>query len=181
MSTTIYFCPHCNRNHPTFEHYEEARLVVRCQRCGFPVEEGLVEQGGVAFQRTKILVVDDDGVLLASLSSLLAAHGFQPLTATDGPSGMEVAKRERPELILLDILMPGLDGLEACRRLRTDAHLKEVPIIIMTAMEDPKLNVKAFKAGATLALQKPLEPRRLIGTVKTALALKPMAPTTGVR
>jgi FixJ family two-component response regulator len=51
----------------------------------------------------------------------------------------------------------------------------------MTAMEDPKLNVKAFKAGATLALHKPLEPRRLIGTVKTALALKPMAPIAGVR
>jgi CheY-like chemotaxis protein/DNA-directed RNA polymerase subunit RPC12/RpoP len=181
MSTTIYFCPHCNANHPTFEHYEETHLVVRCQRCGFPVEEGVVEQGGVAFQRTKILCVDDDDLLLASLSSLLSAHDFQPLTANDGPSGMEMAKRERPELILLDILMPGLDGLEACRRLRADAHLREVPIIIMTAMEDPKLNVKAFKAGATLALHKPLEPRCLIGTVKTALALKPRAPIAGVR
>jgi CheY-like chemotaxis protein len=181
MSTTIYFCPHCNTNHPTFEHYEEAHLVVRCQRCGFPVEEGVVEQGGVAFQRTKILCVDDDNILLRTLSGLLSAHDFQPLTATDGPSGMEMAKRERPDLILLDILMPGLDGLDACRRLRADAHLKEIPIIIMTAMEDPKLNVKAFKAGATLALKKPLDPQRLISTVKTALALKPMAPIGGVR
>jgi CheY-like chemotaxis protein/DNA-directed RNA polymerase subunit RPC12/RpoP len=181
MSTTIYFCPHCNANHPTFEHYEEAHLVVRCQRCGFPVEEGVVEPGGVAFQRTKILCVDDDEVLLASLCLLLSAHDFQPLTATDGPSGMEMARRERPEVILLDILMPGLDGLEACRRLRADEHLKAVPIIIMTAMEDAKLNVKAFKAGATLALKKPLDPGRLIGTVKTALALKPLAPIAGVR
>ena len=176
MSTTIYFCPHCSSNHPTFEHYEGARLVVRCQRCGFPVEEGIVSEGGVAFQRTKVLCIDDDIVLLAQLSDILAAHDFLPLTATDGPSGMDTAQRERPALILLDICMPGLDGFEACRRLRTLARIKDAPIIIMTAVEDPKLNVKAFKAGATLALHKPLEPQQLIGTVKTALALKPLAP-----
>jgi len=132
--------------------------------------------GCVGFQRTKVLCIDDDIVLLAQLSDVLAAHDFLPLTATDGPSGMDTAQRERPALILLDIRMPGLDGFEACRRLRTLPQVKETPIIIMTAVEDPKLSVKAFKAGATLALPKPLEPQRPISTVKTALALKPLAP-----
>jgi len=72
--------------------------------------------------------------------------------------------------------MPGIDGFEACRLLRLDSHMKDTPIIIMTATENPKLSVKAFKAGATLALHKPVESQRLIGTVKTALALKPLAP-----
>jgi len=94
---------------------EGTHLVVRCRRCGYPVEEGVVQKDSVAFQRTKILCIDDDTLLIESLSSLLAANDFFPLTATDGPSGMETAKRERPALILLDILMPGVDGFEACR------------------------------------------------------------------
>ena len=173
MSTTIYFCPHCDSNQETFEQTEESRLIVRCSKCGFPVEEGDVEKERVAFHRTKLLFVDDDKLLLGFFSDLAAAHGFQPLIASDGPSGIAMAKRERPDLILLDVMMPAVDGFEVCRQMRADPDLKDTPIIIITAMEDPKLNVKGFKVGATLALQKPFESKRLIDTVKTALALKP--------
>ena len=177
MSTTTYFCPHCNSIQETFDHVEGTHLVVRCRRCGYPVEEGIVQKDVVSFQRTKILCIDDDKLLLENLSGLLTANDFYPLTATDGPSGMETAKRERPALILLDILMPGVDGFEACRQFRADPQLKDAPIIILTAMQDPKLTVKAFRAGATLALTKPFEPQQLIRTIKTALALRPKPPT----
>jgi DNA-binding response OmpR family regulator len=69
-----------------------------------------------------------------------------------------------------------MDGFEVCRRMRADPDLKGTPIIIVTAMEDPKLNVKGFQAGATLATKKPFDPKKLVDTIKTALALKAKPP-----
>jgi CheY-like chemotaxis protein len=74
-------------------------------------------------------------------------------------------------------MMPGMDGYEVCRRMRADPDLKETPIIIITAMTDPKLNVKGFQAGANLAIKKPFESKKLLDTIKTALALKIKPPT----
>jgi CheY-like chemotaxis protein len=174
-----YFCPHCQSNQPTMESFEGRHLTVRCETCGYPVEEAIVEKDNVSYLRQKILLIDDDNLILKLFSEVLAAHEFVPITATDGPSGLDMAKREYPDLILLDIMMPGLDGYEVCQQMRADPELRETPIIIITAMQDPKLRVKAFKAGATLALQKPLDPQRLINTIKTALALKFKPPTCG--
>jgi CheY-like chemotaxis protein len=103
-----------------------------------------VEKDRVAFHRTKLLFVVDDKLLLGFFSDLAAAHGFQPLIAAGGPSGIAMAKRERPDLILLDVMMPAVDGFEVCRQMRADPELKDTPIVIITAMEDPKLNVKGF-------------------------------------
>jgi len=173
-----YLCPHCESNQETFEYFEGTRLVVRCKVCGFPVEEDVVEKDHVTFQRTKLLFIDDDELLLGFFSNFATVHEFQPLIATDGPSGIALAKRERPDLILLDVMMPSVDGFEVCRRMRADPALKDTPIIILTAMEDPKLSVKGFKVGATLALRKPFEAKRMLDTIKTALALKPKPPTS---
>ncbi len=170
--SVIYFCPQCNSNQPSFEYWEGERLKVRCQTCGYPVEEGIVDEGRVIFARPKVLCIDDDQLLLGLFRDTLASHDFQALTATDGPSGIASAKQERPDLILLDVMMPGLDGFDVCRRMRADPDLKDIPIIIVTAMLDPKLNVKGFQAGATLAMRKPFDPEQLIATIKTALALK---------
>ncbi len=178
-----YFCPQCITKQPTFEYWDERhqRLLVRCQACGSPVEEGLVGKDGVAFSRRAILCIDDDPLMLEFLSQLLAAHHFLPLTARDGRTGLATARRERPELILLDVLMPDLDGFSVCRELRADPKLKETPIILVTGMKDPLLRTKAFKAGATLAMEKPLHPDKLIATIRTALELKPKAPTPSPR
>jgi DNA-binding response OmpR family regulator len=175
---TTYHCPHCKSNQETFEYFEGAHLVVRCQVCGYPVEEGVVDQGSVAFERTKLLFIDDDQLLLTFFADFAAAHDFQPLIAPDGVSGMALAKRQRPDLILLDVMMPTMDGYEVCRQMRGDPDLKDIPIIIITAMKDPKLSVKGFKAGATLAMEKTTDSRRFLDTIKTALALKPKPPTT---
>jgi len=177
MSSVTYFCSHCNTNQQTFEYYEGNHLLVRCQVCGYPVEEGVVEKEGVTFGRPKILFIDDDLLLLGLFTHTLEGYDFQVITAIDGPSGLEKAKKERPDLVVLDVMMPGMDGFKVCRRMRADPDLKGTPIIIVTAMEDPKLNVKGFQVGATLATKKPFDPKKLVDTIKTALALKAKPPT----
>lgn len=176
-----YFCPRCLLTQPTFEFWEGERLRVRCQICGYPIDAGAidpVDDKTLLFAHRKVLCIDDDKLLLALLSNVLKDHDFRPLTATDGPSGIAIAKKEKPDLILLDIMMPGIDGFEVCRRIRAEPDLKGVPLIILTAMVDPKLNVNAFKAGADLAVPKSFEIKKLIDTIKTALALKTKPPRT---
>ena len=95
-----------------------------------------------------------------------------PLTAPDGPTGLALAAAERPRLILVDIMLPGMDGFEVCRRLKADPLTAAIPLIILTGLTDTNLNAKAFRAGADLALTKPFEPEKLIATLRAALALK---------
>jgi len=132
----------------------------------------VVDKDNVVFGKPKVLCIDDDKLLLGLVKHTLEGAEFEALIAADGPLGIAMAKKERPTLILLDVMMPEMDGFEVCRRMRADPILKDIPIIIVTAMVDPKLNVKGFQAGATLAIQKPYDPRKLIATIKTALALK---------
>jgi len=177
MSVT-YFCPHCDSNQPSYEYSEGKHLKVRCLTCGFPIEEGVADKDKVISGRPKILCIDDDKLLLSLVKHTLEGAEFDAITAADGPSGIELARKERPSLILLDVMMPEMDGFEVCRRMRADLVLKNIPIIIVTAMVDPKLNIKGFQAGATLAIQKPYDPKKLIATIKTALALKAKRPTS---
>lgn len=173
MKNTV-FCPYCNSTQPRYEYREGGRVKFKCQSCGCPVEVGTIdtEKRSAIFDRAKILCIDDDRLLLALFADALEANSFQPLTAVDGPSGIEVAKKERPDLIILDVMMPKMSGFEVCRLMRADPDLKDTPIIILTAMHDPNLNVKGFQAGANLAMRKPFGPKDLINMIKTALALK---------
>ncbi len=170
------FCPKCQLVQPTFEFTEENRTVRRCMMCGFPVESGLVLESAQALglpspPEVKILCVDDDPLILQMNGDILRFHGYKVLTALDGPSALETAARERPALVLLDIMMPGMDGFEVCRHLKADPVQRSIPIIILTAMTDTQLNVRAFDAGAELALRKPAEPAVVLRTVEAALAL----------
>ena len=175
--TATYFCPHCQGNQPGYEFWERGELRVRCLTCGYPIEEGSLGKPGAAPGKPKILCIDDDKLLLGLFAHLMKDSEFEALVAADGPSGIALARRERPVLILLDVMMPQMDGFEVCRQMRADPDLRETPIIIVTAMVDPKLNVKGFQAGATLAMQKPFEPQKLLNTIKTALALKAKRPS----
>ncbi len=171
--SALQFCSYCNSKQPTFEHFD----VTRCQTCGYPIgKEPPSTKSHATFRRPKILVIDDDKLLLALTSNLLAAHDFVPLTASDGASGIELAKKERPDLVLLDIMMPGATGFEVCQRMRSDPQLRDTPVILVTAMEDPALALKGFKAGATLAIRKPLDQKVLVQTILTALAMKAAPP-----
>jgi CheY-like chemotaxis protein len=118
----------------------------------------------------KILCVDDDPLILQMLGDMLRLRGYTVLTAPDGEACLDVVTRERPDLILLDVMMPGIDGFEVCRLLKADAGLKNIPIVILTAMSDTQVSGRAFEAGAVLALQKTADTKTVFRTIEAALA-----------
>ncbi len=170
--TNTAFCSYCFSNQPAVEHTEGGQRKFRCTTCGSPVEVAHPVRETVAVPPPKILCIDDDRLLLGLFSEALAAHGFQALTATNGPSGIETARKERPDLIFVDVMMPRMSGFEVCRQLRTDAKLRETPIILLTAAEDPNLEPKGKQVGATLSLHKPFGPGELLTTIRQILASK---------
>ena len=166
-----FFCPFCCSSQQKQEHEEEGVRKVRCASCGCPAEAEVVETKESAFDRPKVLCIDDDRLLLGLFRDTMETHGFEALTAIDGPTGVEMAKRERPEVILVDVMMPKVSGFEVCRRLRADPDLATTPIIIMTAMMDPALKEKGLEAGADLAIPKPFDPMQIVTILNNALVL----------
>src|SRR3990172_110536 len=174
---TKEFCPLCRTVRSAYEVFRGGESQVRCAVCGFPLREASAPKREVQAPEVhgppqKVLCIDDDPFIVQVLTSILQDNGFVPLSAPDGPTGIALAVAERPALILLDVVMPGIDGFEVCRRLKADAQTQAIPVIILTAQADPKLNLKAFQVGADLALTKPVEPGKLIATLRAALALK---------
>jgi len=124
---------------------------------------------------TRLLVIDDQPFFTTMLRNVLEQQGFQVTSAENGPQGLEQARKLRPDGILLDIEMPQMDGFEVCKKLKSDPELKAIPVIILTATEDTKLNEKAFKAGAALTALKSVSGERLVNIVRLALLNKPSA------
>lgn len=179
------YCLRCQVVQPTFQFVENGTPRRRCQTCGFPVQAALTQESQPAVKpaasETKILCVDDDPLILQMFGDILRFHGYTVVTAPDGEAGLEAAGRERPNIIFLDVMMPGIDGFEVCRLLKTDATTKAIPVIFLTAMSDPSLNAKAFEAGAVLAMQKTVDTKTVIRTIEAALALGDhRAPTADV-
>lgn len=118
----------------------------------------------------KILVIDDDLDSLKLIGILLQRQGYQVITAHDGVEGLERAKNEPPDLILLDLMMPGMDGFEVCRHLRDNPHLAPIPIIMFTAKTRVDDKVAGFEAGADDYLTKPTHPAELAARIKALLS-----------
>ena len=114
----------------------------------------------------KILVVDDEEDILNLLSYNLKKAGFQVVTAEDGPEALEIAKRESPELILLDIMLPNMEGTEVLKKLKADAATEEIPVIMLTAKGEEVDRIVGFELGADDYITKPFSPRELILRVK---------------
>jgi DNA-binding response OmpR family regulator len=114
----------------------------------------------------KILVVDDEPSLVASLSYSLARAGFQVRIATDGPGALRVAREIDPDLIVLDVMLPGLDGFEVCRRLRASTN---APILMLTARDDPMDRVVGLEVGADDYVTKPFSIRELVARIGAQL------------
>ncbi|NLD42838.1 MAG: response regulator transcription factor [Chloroflexi bacterium] len=114
----------------------------------------------------KVLVVDDEIALQETLEYNLAKQGYQVFTAADGPAAIEIARREKPDLIVLDLMLPGLDGLEVCRVLRRDMN---VPILMLTARADEIDRIVGLEIGADDYLTKPFSMRELLARVKALL------------
>ena len=97
----------------------------------------------------RILVADDDSRNLMFLKGLLTSEGYQLTTAMDGSTTIALAEKEIPDAILLDVMMPGMDGFEVCRRLRAHPALSQIPIILLTALDDRNPGWKAWRPGPT--------------------------------
>ena len=120
----------------------------------------------------RILVVDDIETNRDILVTRLATQGYQLSQAADGEEALEIARKERPDLILLDVMMPKLDGIEVCRRLKADLALSFMPIILVTAKSDSKDVVAGLEAGADEYLSKPIDQMALLARVKSVLKQK---------
>jgi two-component system cell cycle response regulator len=112
-----------------------------------------------------VLVVDDNPTNLDLMLYLLKAFGHAPLAAHDGQEGIDIAKRERPDLILMDIHMPGLDGYEAARMLRSDPALRDTPLVAVTALAMVGDREKILEAGFDGYIAKPIDPEAFVGLV----------------
>jgi len=120
-------------------------------------------------QRTKILVVDDEPDIVEMLSYNLTQEGYDVVTANDGEQALVVARQELPELVLLDIMMPKLDGVEACRRLREMPEMRKTFVVMLTARAEEYSELAAFDMGADDYIVKPIKPRALLSKLKAIL------------
>jgi len=114
----------------------------------------------------RILIVDDDAPTVKWTSFLLRDEGYEVITADNGRSGLELVERELPDLVILDVMMPQIDGLEVCRRLR---QTMDVPIIMLSAKGETADKVTGLKMGADDYLAKPFEPAELLARVRAVL------------
>jgi two-component system cell cycle response regulator len=120
----------------------------------------------------RILVVDDIETNRRLLEARLSAEYFQVLQAADGETCLEMAAKELPDLILLDVMMPGLDGFETCRRLKSDPALRHIPVVMVTALDQRQDRIKGLDAGADDFLTKPVDDVALFARVRSLLRLK---------
>jgi class 3 adenylate cyclase len=125
----------------------------------------------------RILVADDNPMNVDILQTRLEAHGYEVVTAADGEEALARARDADPDLILLDVMMPKLDGFDVCRRLRADAARPFVPIILVTAKGDPKDIVAGLEAGGDEYLTKPVDQAALVARVKSMLRIKALHDT----
>ncbi len=116
-----------------------------------------------------ILLIDDEKDLVELVRYNLEQEGFDVIAAADGKAGLEIALRHRPDAILLDWMMPGVDGLEVCRRIREDARTARVPILMLTAKAAEPDRVVGLEIGADDYVTKPFSPRELVARVKALL------------
>ena len=120
----------------------------------------------------RILIVDDTPTNLKLLEDLLAFHGYEVEAAASGEEALEMIRARMPDLVLLDVLMPGLSGYDVCRAVRADASLAMLPVVMVTALEAREERVKGLEAGADDFLSKPINPPELLARVRSLLRIR---------
>jgi len=117
----------------------------------------------------KVLVVDDDAFIRRPLEYILREEGFAPFTAVDGEDCLKKVAETRPDLIILDVMMPGADGIATCRRLKADRRTARIPVIMLTARSSRDDRLEGTRAGADAYVTKPFSPARLVAAVRDLL------------
>ena len=132
------------------------------------------DMDGAPARAPTILIVDDTAANVAVLADHLGDHGFAVLVAQDGEEGIERARYGRPDLILLDVMMPGMGGFDTCTRLKADEATRDIPVIFMTALSDIGDKITGYKVGGVDYVTKPFHTEEVLARVNTHLALQAM-------
>ncbi|MEM6453758.1 MAG: response regulator [Acidobacteriota bacterium] len=127
--------------------------------------------------RAQLLIIDDRPENLRVAVDLLEAYSFVVLTAREGETGLARAAAVRPDAILLDVQMPGIDGYEVCRRLKANPDTRAIPVLFMTVLDQPEQKVRAFEAGGVDYVTKPLEPTELLARLRAHLEIRGLRDT----
>jgi len=118
---------------------------------------------------TTALLIDDDARLCALVAEYLSKHEIDVTTAGDGPRGLAALRRSRPDLVLLDLMLPGMDGLDVCRKIRATPEWSDLPVIMLTAKGEDVDKVVGLEVGADDYLAKPFNPRELLARIRAVL------------
>ncbi|OGB94430.1 MAG: hypothetical protein A2Z31_10515 [candidate division NC10 bacterium RBG_16_65_8] len=140
-----------------------------CPGCGTPLTgrrgEGKMEPP----VRPTVLCIDDDPLVLHFYRAFLESRGYRVVTAAEGLFGLATATRDRPDVILLDVMLRGLSGFDICRKLRAEPTLQTTPIILLTVWDQPSLQNTGRAAGATVTLRKPADPDTILSAIEQVL------------
>jgi len=117
----------------------------------------------------RILIVEDDNELSALLRLMLRLSDWEISSACNGLQALERAETFRPDLVLLDIMLPGMDGIQVCQRLRAKPFMAQVPIVMLSVQRDPSIRAAAFAAGAVDYWAKPIMPQEFLTQIKRVL------------
>jgi DNA-binding response OmpR family regulator len=128
-----------------------------------------------------VLVVDDDVRSLRLMAIVLGKAGYRVVTVTGGQQGLECLFTEQPDIVVVDLMMPGMDGLEFCRRVRAAGSRGAVPLAVFTAMGSDDVRQHALRAGADTVLVKPFERQALLAELARLVDRDPLAPSQGDR
>ena len=121
------------------------------------------------FRNRRILFIDHNEVDRRLVEKILTKRAYRVILSSNGEAGLEIAQREKPDLILLDVVLPGISGIEVCKRLKKDEETKNIPIIFLTGMDTPKNLIDCYEYGAEDFLNKSISPRLLIHQIEQTL------------
>jgi twitching motility two-component system response regulator PilG len=120
--------------------------------------------------KKRILIVEDEESLLKLESILLTSRGYEVVGATDGPAALDAVANRRPDLVLLDIMLPGMDGFEVCRQIKHDQLTRHIPVIMLTAKKSREDMARGEEVGADWYITKPFKSAMVIETIQRFLA-----------
>lgn len=137
--------------------------------------------GDAALNRTRVLVVDDEVYIAHILEFSLGMEGFDVVTASSGLEALELLATEHPDLVVLDIMMPGVDGYEVCSRIRQGQQHRDLPIVMLSANHGEAEKQRAMDEGANAYLTKPFRPAELVQVIRGLLGGATQLPERAVR
>lgn len=121
------------------------------------------------FKNRLILFMEDNEVDQRLIEKILTKKKYRVILAPDGESGLEMVRKERPDLILLDVILPGINGMEVCKQLKKDSATQNIPVIFLTGMDTPKNLIDCYEYGAEDFLNKSISPRLLVHQIDSTL------------